>query len=135
MKIIDLAFQELDDSDRLRLQQSRNWSKALVVPEHSSAHAVAKVAKQRDADIIVVINKSDAITGVVAPDFVSQSAMKHLSFAKKPNSFVDIVKTITKAQKPGKAGFEWLNYARPELYWCEAGNHFVTKKPCPDHKS
>ncbi len=134
MKILDLAFQQLDDKDRTGLQQSRSWSKALVVPESTRAYDVAEIAGLNDTNIIVVIDKSNVVKGVIAPDFVTASAMKHLPIAKMPGSFAGIVSEITKARKPGKAGFEWLNFARPELYWCDAGNHFVTRKPCPDHK-
>ena len=63
MKIIDLAFQGphefqgLDEQYRSELEQSRAWSKALVVPETHPAKEVAEIVGLNDMDIVVVIDK------------------------------------------------------------------------------
>lgn len=133
MKIIDLAFQNLSSQYRSELEQSRAWSKTLVVPEAFPAEEVAEIVGLNDMDIVVVVDKNNAVTGVVAPTFVMKSAMQHLPITRKPEDFAGVVSEIIKFQKPGKPGFEWLNYAQPEMYWCAKGNHRTTRKPCPDH--
>jgi hypothetical protein len=133
MKIIDLAFQNLSKQERSELEQSRAWSKALVVPEAFSAKDVAEIVGLNDMDIVVVIDEKNAVTGVVAPRSVMRSAPQYLRIGGGPGGFAGIVDEIIKFKEPGKAGFEWLNYARPELYWCNSGNHYVSKLPCPDH--
>jgi len=140
MKIIDLAFQgphefqSFDDKYRLQLEQSRAWSKALVVPETHPAKEVAEIVGLNDMDIVVVIDKHNVVKGVVAPKIIVNRVTQFLPNAIRPKDFLDAVSEIAKYQKQDKAGFEWLNLNRPELHWCAKGNHRTTKDPCPDHE-
>jgi hypothetical protein len=127
MKIIDLAFQGLNDDDRLKLGQSRAWSRALVVPETHSATDVAEVVDLNDMNIVVVIDKNDVVKGVVVPDIVIENAPTHLPLASKPKDFAGMVSEIMKHPRH-KPGFEWLNIARPQMYWCKTCNYYSSKK-------
>lgn len=137
MKIIDLAFQgenyTLKPLDRSRLEQSRAWDKALVVPGKLAAQEVAEIADLNTMDLIVVLDEQQKAVGVVAPGIVTGRAIQRLQIKPKSEDFADAVAEIAKKQRKDKAGFEWLNTMRPTLYWCDAGNHLTPKDPCPDH--
>jgi len=137
MKIIDLAFQgqhyTLGSDYQSKLEKSRTWQKALVVPGKLAATEVAELVDLNTMDLVVVLDEHQKAIGVVAPNTVARRAVKQLAIKPRSQDFADVVTEIAKKQRKDKAGFEWLNTMRPTLFWCDGGNHLTPKRPCPDH--
>ncbi|HEY6329555.1 MAG TPA: hypothetical protein VI756_09460 [Blastocatellia bacterium] len=146
LSILDIAFHHLNQEERDRLDSTRDATNSIVVPAHTSALEAASQAENSDSDVIVVVDSSDQIKGVVAVPFVQHQVRTVLGHDSQ-NLQEAIQALEADFNRAGRAGtdtlrgpanrsfhHEWLNEARPQLYWCEAGRHYVTRLPCNREK-
>jgi hypothetical protein len=132
MMIGAIAFQQLQTLDSQLLENTCNAKCTLKVQENKPAMEVAIEALRMNAGLIITLDMTGNVTGIVAPDWVlnQYSRMKGLHFP----SFVDALDIVEKDPDERARGYhhEWLNVDKPDLYRCPKG-HLVSSKPCPDH--
>jgi len=133
MKIMDIAFQRLDDLEfgKEILERSRRAPGVLTVPVSASPGQVAHLAERENADVILVLGSGEEIRGFIAPHWVKRQVAKHLQL--QPETFSGAVAALEEAgMMKGVFSHEWLNFERPDLIWCRGG-HYIYTLPCPEH--
>ncbi|GEM_PF-3597763 len=134
MKLMDMAFQRLDDLEFGRdvLERSRQAPGVLTVPVSAPPKDVARLAERENADVIFVLDSNEEIRGLIAPNWVQRQVAKH--FRLQPESFSGAVAALEEAgMLKGVFSHEWLNFERPDQKWCDKGGHYTYTRPCPEH--
>ena len=129
VRIIDIAFHRVDEIDDERLGRSRSADGTLIVPTEADANDVAVRAETENAGFILVTDESDTIRGIVVPRWVAHQVSRVMG--QPVETFVEAVGVLSSDPRGAVQGYghEWLNFDRPELYWCEAG-HYTDGCPC-----
>lgn len=127
MPIIELAYRPTSLDQLKRLQLTRAWDRALVTPENNSVAILAKLAQLNNMDLIITIDNADKVSGVMAAKdlirFVAISAPNILS--DFPSGLGGIL--------PADLDKMTIRGRRPDMHWCDLGNHDTTEKPCSQH--
>ncbi len=131
MRIVDLAFHNIDNQLKEKLEKSRDWSGSLVVREYAPAIEIADIVDLNKLGLVVVIDKNDVVMGALLPETVIKRATDELKIDFSRGNFSTVVAEIQKRGTPGKFGHEWLNTWQPDWYWCDRGHHLTSKKNCP----
>jgi len=111
----DLAYSPEMPKENERLQMTRAWARALVVPEHFDAGGTSKVAGLNEIDLIITVDAADQVSGVLTVGDLMQFVGK------------DGVPSVDRDK------FAIIRGRRPKLHWCEEGKHDTTEDPCSQH--
>jgi hypothetical protein len=133
MKAIDIAFRDVEVFDVGKLQLTAQSAHTMLVPADAPAELMARQADATDACVVLVVDGSGSVQGLVAPNWVRRQLNTHKGI--RARSFAD---ALTKfAQDPNEVirnfEHEWLNVQRVELHWCPVGKHFTDPPRCPKH--
>lgn len=135
LKSIDVAFHGISNLDSKKLGSSRLARSTLVVDEDSSAIDTARLVEKVDARLVVVIGPGGGVRGVIFPKSVV-GRMQRIR-GSLGTDFPTVIEEFARDPAEAKRGFhhEWLNAERPDMYWCVAGQHYVDRCPCDEHRA
>lgn len=133
MLIGSIASTDLGGLDEMKLVQSLNNPRTVVVPDHWPALEVARLAEKMKAHLIITIDATKQIKGVISPPWVLRQFHK-----VRDRDFTSFTEALTSlAQDPSEQvrdyHHEWLTEERVDLYLCPMG-HYTSSKPCSEHK-
>ena len=136
MKIADVAFRNLDalnSKDRRRLEDTRNSSTTIVVPDYAPAIEVAVIADFIGSCQILLTNAAGEIDGLLMPCSVRDRIgdYRNRSFESLRESLEDLLHDSDEASR--SYHHEWLNDDRPDMVWCDKGGHLSHSNPCERH--
>jgi hypothetical protein len=124
-KIRDLAFTDIGRFDVSDLDTVRNAPTTILAPGHSSVDEVAKRIEEKNAKLVLVLDKRDQVCGVIEPSLVQKEIALYRQ--QPPDNFAESVLKLAQAQ------VQFPARERPTLFWCAKGNHFTSELPCPAH--
>jgi hypothetical protein len=125
--VIRLAYRPETPEELGRLQMTRNWERALVAPEDTSAALLATLVAMNNMDLVITIDPSDRVSGVLTAEDLARfgQLVRGSIFAGLP-PMLDGVPVLDDDNFT-------IRGRRPQLYWCEAGKHDTTDNPCKQH--
>jgi hypothetical protein len=130
MKILDLAFQNLDKPGREYLESIRNSARSVKAKHDADIVKVALDIANKKADYVIVLgDKDEDIRGVLTEPFVNDQLS--LSKQRPASTFSEALLKLAQAGRVNQ--LEFPTRIRPKLFYCEKGKHFTTKNPCPQH--
>jgi hypothetical protein len=111
----DLAYRPETPEEVSRLEMTRAWSRALVVPESYHVVGTAVVAALNNMDLIITIDPANNVGGGLAVR--------------------ELIEMVGKdgIPRPDKDRFAIIRGRRPKLTWCKDGKHDTTEDPCSQH--
>jgi hypothetical protein len=132
MKISDIASRDLSHLDRDTLKNTLSSPTTMVVRAGDSALKVAKMADTKKPGLIVIVGSSNAVRGVVSPDWVLKqfASRRKRKFATLYSALKDLESDPNEVIR--EFHHEWLN-GRISLFYCATGNHYTSRSPCPIH--
>jgi hypothetical protein len=126
MKIEALCASSLSGMNAGRLQATRKWTGALTVREGQLAGDVAAEVDRVGAKLVIVLKTTgDQVVGVVTPGPLVDYLNGVLE--KPATSFTDAIAKLRDTDF-----IDVRTMFRPPLYYCSAGKHYSTSKPCPE---
>lgn len=140
VKLDDIAYMQLGELDSDLFDKTLNSNCTLKLAGSTDAFSAADLISSNKATTIVVTDDNDRVQGVVFPNWLQTQLLTVRGI--KTESFADALSRIKQegdeiAEGTGQAPsyhHEWLNYERPVLYWCDAGEHYIDSETCPYHR-
>jgi hypothetical protein len=133
IELSDIAFRGIGSLDRERLEQSRVSKSVLTVRrDESPAHVAERIDESRRS-LALIVDEEDRIVGMIVPRWITSQVRRFTT--ETPANTTEAVAALERMGMHGeKFSHEWLNEARPLLYWCEGeGGHYGDRCPCTDH--
>jgi hypothetical protein len=130
VKILDLAFQDLDKPGREYLESIRKGAHSVEArPGDDIVEVARKIANQKADHVIVLGDQDQDILGVLTEPFVNDQ----LSLSKQlpASTFSDALLKLAQAARVNR--LDLPSRVRPMLYYCVKGKHYTTKPHCPLH--
>jgi hypothetical protein len=130
VKILDLAFQDLDKPGLKYLQGARKDGRVVEAKHDDDILKVAQKIAEKKADYVIVLGeKEEDIRGLLTESFVNDQLS--LSKQRTAPNFSDALLKLAQAAHVNR--LEFPARIRPKLFYCEKGKHYTTKNPCPAH--
>jgi hypothetical protein len=128
--ILDIAFVDIGRLPSRHIDEVRKAPKTLEIKSNRSARELALQVKQKNSNLVVMLDDADNVCGVVEPSYVRQLLTRYRQ--EVPEEFSESILKLAQVQThdlvfPGPAR------VRPTLYWCEKGKHFTSDDPCRVH--
>jgi hypothetical protein len=131
MRIIDVAYHNVGELDRIKINNSLASPDMLRVPLDTPAIEVFSGMKKTRPPLILVVDELNEVRGVVAPNWIERQLQQNKGQAGQ--TAIEILIDMQHDPKEQVRGYhhEWLNFQRPVLYYCGGGSHYTDRCPCP----
>lgn len=133
LKIRDVASSKLDRIDRERLERSLDSERTVVAHEDEPAQEVGARFDAAEGELVVVVDDEGRAKGIVDPEHLRSKLGRRRR--STPKGLRETLEELAAEKVGGGTLRRSMRSARPRLYWCAIGQHYVTRRPCRDHET
>lgn len=128
--ILDMAFVDIGRVLPEHINEIRRAPETLEIRLNQSARELAQQVKQKQSNLVIILDDTNNVRGVVEPSYVQQL----LTYYRQdvPEDFSESILKLAQVQTHNLV-FPAPARLRPTLYWCEKGKHFTSDDPCQVH--